>query len=826
MFTSFRLQLAQKFLDWSKQFDQLSTAMDRGDKTVLIFFHGYSLAHTIRPLVIARVLKDRGYRVVLAGRGKHVERVRQEEFEWYDVETMPQRRMDQYVERGDYGYYDCEWIGRCVSSERVLMQAIKPDLVIHDMKPTVALSARLEGIDDARVTQAYNQPGYPEPISVEKYLGEEAGPFAEYLTRQADEVKSQRSFYLMADIPEFHPREKETTGYYYVGPLHDRPEAPESVDLLDRGWDMSWPLVYVTCGSSGRAPDYLDGLVEAFKDKPYRVLVTTAGRWLGKAVAENVRVVDYMPGEWVLARAQVLVGITGIGAIYQALRCGVPIVGAPEHLDQEYHLNRVQALGVGVKLARRNFDAAHILAAIDTVLSGDYKAYCAPFVQAFARWDGGCVVADLIDAHFRNRERVYGVDDAYLIAEERFVEYLLATTPLAPECIEEILADSLAAGIPHRHIAGELYFDWLDTWNWLYDNEPRFFAADYRALEVKRRRFSVIENGQLSARHRWQGYRATYRLRIYPDGIESGQRMRVNIPFPIERDGHQRYVRMLSCTPETIEGHCARSLGFFYGYELEAGEGPWEFSYTCELSVCEQRREDGPKAELTPVERSRYLELEEGLLEQPEVARFRQMVCGIEGEEAKARIIYETIAQYQRFKKTKDRTQNHIYSTVSVLSRMGGHCTTLTRAFISLCRAEGIPAREVNGALIGYPDGERRYRAQGRNESLIGHTWAEIYLRESGWIPVEFHGIVIGEQAMTGANVQDPRLRELIAENGPIYTDYYFGHLDNQRLIYAKGSKKLALCQVEDPTALVASAERWRVPEGLRFDSSLEVECL
>ncbi|MBT5875397.1 MAG: hypothetical protein HOH43_18395, partial [Candidatus Latescibacteria bacterium] len=75
---------------------------------VLIFFHGQALAHTIRPLVLARALRNRGYPVVLAGRGPHVVRVRQEGFEVHDVETLPQSRMDQYVERGDYGYYDVD----------------------------------------------------------------------------------------------------------------------------------------------------------------------------------------------------------------------------------------------------------------------------------------------------------------------------------------------------------------------------------------------------------------------------------------------------------------------------------------------------------------------------------------------------------------------------------------------------------------------------------------------------------------------------------------------------------------------------------------------
>ena len=68
-----------------------------------------------------------------------------------------------------------------------------------------------------------------------------------------------------------------------------------------------------------------------------------------------------------------LIGIVGIGTIYQSLGCGVPLIGAPEHLDQEYHLNRVEELGLGVKLDRREFTADRILWALERVLD-EYAA--------------------------------------------------------------------------------------------------------------------------------------------------------------------------------------------------------------------------------------------------------------------------------------------------------------------------------------------------------------------------------------------------------------------------------------------------------------------
>ncbi len=334
--------------------------------------------------MLARALRDRGYPVECAGRGPHIERIADEGFPVHDVETLPQERMDEYVARGEYGYYDLAWIDRCVQSERNLIQAIKPALVIQDMKPTLSVAAQLEGVDEAIVTQAYNQPGYPFPIWLMASFSTEPGPFGAYLKRKASEVKPRKKFYLLADIPEFHPPpERAAPGYHYVGPLLDAPKEKGTVPLLDQDWDLSWPLVYVTCGSSGRSPEYLEGLIEAVAHEPIRLLITTAGRWAGTSLHSNVRVTDFLPGEWVLQRARALVGIVGIGAIYQALRCGVPIIGAPEHLNQEYHLNRVEQLGLGVKLDRKAFRADEILTALYRVVGDDsqFAASCRAFAE-------------------------------------------------------------------------------------------------------------------------------------------------------------------------------------------------------------------------------------------------------------------------------------------------------------------------------------------------------------------------------------------------------------------------------------------------------------
>ena len=843
---------AGSLLGLAQKLDRLSVALrlQRRDLPILLFFHGYALAHTLRPLVLARALRARGYTVVFAGRGPHVVRVRQEGFTVHDVETMPQCRMDQFVARGDSRYYDLDWIERCVASERTLIGMVKPALVIHDMKPTAALSSRLEGVDDARITQAYNQPDYPEPIHLPEFFPAGAGPFDEYLAQHAAHVKPQHSFNLLADIPEFHPRGKGASGYHYVGPLLDRPAEPDRLEVLDEGWDLSLPLIYLTCGSSGAPPAFLDDFIRALRERPYRVLITTAGRWSRRPdetgiIAGNVRVVNFLPGEWVLRRAEMLVGIVGIGAVYQALANGVPVIGAPDHLDQEYHLNRVQALGLGVKLDRRDFAAEHIFRAIDEIMSDieRYRARCAPLCKALARYSDGSEAVDLLDKYFASKGEEYRADSRFLTSAADFAEFLDVSTPatLSAEAIRDTLSKSILKGMPHRwqekSQGGRLLFDQVDSWNWLYDHDPEFFGADYRALEEKRRRFFIFDsgNGTIRSRRTWVRYRATYRYRIYPQGspahltLAPGQRLKVFLPYPIARLGHQRDVRLVSCSPGLAEV-LAPSLGFFYGLVTEVvdGEQPLEFTYTCELSVREQGVQEPFRTELDERERSRCLELDPTICELPEVAQFRQRLgfSKASSDEEKARAIYYALVENKRFKKTKDRTQNPKYSTAAVLSDSGGHCRTLARAFASLCRAEGIPTREVTGALIGYPAGENRYESRNYCQPLFGHTWVEIHLHSKGWVPVEFHGIVVAAGAMSKDNVRDKGLRRLILENSRKYLDYYFGHVDNQRLICSNSVKQISQCLVEDPQQPAGDRKRWPAAEEMRFDCSLEVECL
>ena len=231
---------------------------------------------------------------------------------------------------------------------------------------------------------------------------------------------------------------------------------------------------------------------------------------------------------------------------------------------------------------------------------------------------------------------------------------------------------------------------------------------------------------------------------------------------------------------------------------------------------------------LTDSERHKFLEQDSTIACLPEVVQFRQRLGLYPNatDEERARAIYDALVSEKRFKKTKDHTQNPKYSTAAVLRDTGGHCRTLSRAFASLCRAEGIPTREVTGALIGYPTDAGRFEAHNYCSGLFGHTWIEIHLHDKGWVPVEFHGVVVGHRAMTKNNVEDKTLRALIHDNTDRYFDYYFGNVDNQRLICSNSVKQIPQVLTEDPQYPMGDSRRWQPGYDLRYECALEVECI
>ncbi len=106
----------------------------------------------------------------------------------------------------------------------------------------------------------------------------------------------------------------------------------------------------------------------------------------------------------------------------------------------------------------------------------------------------------------------------------------------------------------------------------------------------------------------------------------------------------------------------------------------------------------------------------------------------------------------------------------SLLQRPGGKCTDIHSVFVSLCRAAGIPAREVFGLRQG--------KKAEQNITNWQHCWAEFYLPGYDWVPVDPADV---RKAMLKQNLklEDAKTTD--------YREYFWGGWDQYRVKLAMG---------------------------------------
>jgi len=95
----------------------------------------------------------------------------------------------------------------------------------------------------------------------------------------------------------------------------------------------------------------------------------------------------------------------------------------------------------------------------------------------------------------------------------------------------------------------------------------------------------------------------------------------------------------------------------------------------------------------------------------------------------KGKAIYDFIARNIEYENVED--VSGWQAPNETLSKARGNCNAITKLFIALARASGLPAREVAGVVFTPNVSEKKCIAD------AGHAWAEIYLPGYGWLPVD-----------------------------------------------------------------------------------------
>jgi len=134
----------------------------------------------------------------------------------------------------------------------------------------------------------------------------------------------------------------------------------------------------------------------------------------------------------------------------------------------------------------------------------------------------------------------------------------------------------------------------------------------------------------------------------------------------------------------------------------------------------------------------------------------------------RARAIYDwTVDNMYRDPKTTGCGKGDV---CYLLLRPGGKCTDISSVFVALCRAAGVPAREVFGLRLG--------KQTEQDITTWQHCWAEFFLPGHGWVPVD-PADVLKAMLVENLKLDSSRIVEL--------RDYFWGGIDAYRFQLATG---------------------------------------
>ncbi|HRF45585.1 MAG TPA: glycosyl transferase family 1, partial [Candidatus Competibacteraceae bacterium] len=292
-------------------------------KRILFIGEAVTLAHVVRPIVLARALDPARYEITLASDKRYLKLFEELPFAWRPIETIPTIRFLDNLAKGR-PVYDLDTLRGYVRADLALLEAVKPDIVVGDFRISLGVSARVAGVPYVTITNAYwgpySQLPFPLPehpmtqvlgVGLSQSLFNLAQPLAFALhTLPLNRVRREyglpslgydlRTIYtdadqiLYADIPEFIPTAPLPAHHHWLGPILWSPEIkpPDWWATLPK----DRPIVYVALGSSGENDRALPVLLQSLAELPVTVIAATAGQPLSIEPPKNAYVAHFLPG--------------------------------------------------------------------------------------------------------------------------------------------------------------------------------------------------------------------------------------------------------------------------------------------------------------------------------------------------------------------------------------------------------------------------------------------------------------------------------------------------------------------------------------------------
>ena len=357
-------------------------------RKVLFFAEAVSLAHVVRPAVLADRLKGQDVAVHFACASRYPV-VRR--FDGWTLHSLDSVSPDRFMQRLAQGQpvHNAGDLAAAVEEDLVLIDRVQPDLLIGDFRLSLSVSARLAAVPYMSVCNAHWSPwrapvaammpahpvgavlGYKLPDLIFQALWGRISArhlIAPNALRQRHGLAPLQSlehwycdgdYQAYVDTPRLTPPgEAVAMSGHYVGPVVWSPPM-EHPDWWPDVLSMRHRIAYLSMGTTGHV-GLVPMLLESCLAAGVRCLVSTAGRTGLLNKPPDVYCEDYLPGLDACAVSALVVCNGGSATVHQALSQGRPVLGICSNLDQVRTMQYVEASGAGLFLRSNEASPARV----------------------------------------------------------------------------------------------------------------------------------------------------------------------------------------------------------------------------------------------------------------------------------------------------------------------------------------------------------------------------------------------------------------------------------------------------------------------------------
>ncbi len=393
-------------------------------KRILFLAEGATMAHFVRPLVLAGALDTDRYEIHFYTPRRYLKYLAGNRFATGELATMPGERFLENISRGA-PVFPPDVVRDYIRQDRELMTRIHPDLVIGDMRPSLPVSAGVEGVRCAVLMNAYWSPyarrrsilpaipltrvipprwlgplyRWTEPLAHAVHVGQMNKVRKEFgASRLPPDLRvmyTEGDFVLYPDVPEFVPTANRPHTHHYVGICPWTPPAPKPM-WWPRMLEDPKPKMLVALGSSG-VLRVLPALLRALSKLPVSVLLSTAGRELPVS-GRGIYVADMLPLAETAAQASVVVSHGGSSGVYPAIAAGTPVLGLPSNADQQLATAVLRENGAGLGVRVEEASEGRLGKELERLLfDASYQLAAKRWAAVFQRYDSGALFRKFLD---------------------------------------------------------------------------------------------------------------------------------------------------------------------------------------------------------------------------------------------------------------------------------------------------------------------------------------------------------------------------------------------------------------------------------------------